>query len=291
MVTDIFQTIILPFAVRALLALLVLFVGRWIAKNIQGWAKTSLQKTGLTPSLVTLITALSYYGILILTGVLMLAVLGVPTATLAAIVGIVVVVLAVALQQSLGNLAATIIFLLFKPFEIHDIIETGGVFGMVQEIQIFSTILLAPDGKTHILPNGKIQGGGLTNYSKTNRLRLNLSFHVHSRDAEPAKEILKGLLGANERVLAEPAAQVFVQELNESNVQLAAWPFVRVEDYGTFPTYFIEQVKQAFDQAGIMIPIPQQDVHLFTRNSGDANRVEVEPGVRHSKELGQPLES
>src|SRR5262245_46990530 len=130
MLTEVLQTIVIPFAVRALLALLVLFVGRWIAGNIQRWARTSLQKTGLTPSLVTLITALSYYAILILTGVLMLAVMGVPTATLAAIVGIVVVVLAISLQQSLGNLAATIMFLLFKPFEINDVIETGGVLGV-----------------------------------------------------------------------------------------------------------------------------------------------------------------
>lgn len=291
MVTDFIQTIVLPFVVRALVAVPVFFIGRWIAKNSQRWAKASLQKTGLTPSLVTLFTALSYYGILVLTGVLILAVLGVPTATLATIVGVVVVVLAIALQQSVVNLAATIIFLLFKPFQIHDVIETGGVLGVVQEIQLFSTTIVAPDGKTHILPNGKIQGAGLTNYSTTNRLRLSLSFNVRSCDVEPAKEILKKLLGANERVLAEPAARVFVQELNDSNVQLAAWPFVRVEDYGTFPTYFIEQAKQAFDQAGIVIPIPQQDVHLLTRNSGEANRVEVEPGVGHSKELGQPLES
>jgi small conductance mechanosensitive channel len=266
MVTDIFQTIILPFAVRALLALPVLFVGRWIAKNIQRWARTSLQKTGLTPSLITLITALSYYAILILTGVLILAVMGVPTATLAAIVGIVVVVLAISLQQSLSNLAATIMFLLFKPFVINDVIETAGVLGVVQEIQVFNTILLGFDGKTHILPNGKIQGAGLTNYSKTNMLRLNLTFNVRSRDVEQAKGILKQLLEADARVLAEPSAQVFVQELQDSSVQLAVWPFVRVADEVAFKACFIEQAKQAFDQASIVLPIPQQDVNLFTRN-------------------------
>jgi small conductance mechanosensitive channel len=270
MLTDILQTIIIPFAVRVLLALLVYVIGRWIAKNIQRWARTSLQKTGLTPSLVTLMTALSYYGILILTGVLMLAVLGVPTATLAAIVGIVVVVLAIALQQSLGNLAATIIFLLFKPFEVNDVIETGGVLGVVQEIQIFNTTLLSPDGKTHILPNGNIQSGGLINYSKTNRIRLDLSFGIdYSSDIEKAKTILMNLLEADERVLTEPAVRVFVHELGDSNVQLVVWPFVTVEDYLTFQTYFVEQVKQAFDQAGIVFPFPQQDVHLITDNSTD----------------------
>jgi small conductance mechanosensitive channel len=249
------------------LALVVFFIGRWLAGHVQRWVTASLQRAGLTASLVTLITTLSYYGMLILTGVVILAVLGVPTATLATIVGVVLVILAISLQQSLGNLAATVMFLLFKPFAINDVIETGGVLGMVQEIQMFSTILIAPDGKTHILPNGKIQAGGLTNYSKTDRLRLNLSFDIsYSSDIDQAKAILLNLLEADERVLAQPAARVFVQQLTDSSVQLVAWPFVRIEDYLTFQTYFVEQVKKAFDQAGIVIPNPQQDVHLFTHN-------------------------
>lgn len=268
MLMDIVQTIVIPFGLRVLLALLVLFVGRWLARNSQRWVTASLQKTSLTPSFVILITALSYYGVLILIGVLMLAVLGVPTATLAAIVSVVVVVLAISLQQSLGNLAATIIFLLFKPFEIKDFIETAGVLGMVQEIQMFSTTLIAPDGKTHILPNGKIQGSGLVNYSKTNRIRLTLSFDInYSSDIDLAKTILMSLLRADERVLAEPPARAFVQKLTDNSIQVAVWLFVKVEDYLTFQTYFVEQVKRAFDQAGIVIPVPQQDVHLFTHNN------------------------
>ena len=267
MFTELLQTIIIPFGLRALLALLVLFIGRWLAGHLRRWVTASLHRTGLTPSFITLLTALSYYGTLLITGVVMLAILGVPTATLAAIVGVVVVILAISLQQSLGNLAATIIFLLFKPFEVNDVIETGGMLGVVQEIQMFSTTLIAPDGKTHVLPNGKIQGSGLTNYSKTDRLRLSLSFDIsYSSDIDQAKEILMKLLEADERVLAEPAARVFVQELSDSSVQLGVWPFVRLENYQIFQTYFVEQVKKAFDQARIVIPFPQQDVHLISHN-------------------------
>ncbi|UCD30105.1 MAG: mechanosensitive ion channel [Planctomycetota bacterium] len=267
MFTEILQTVIIPVGLRVLLALLVLLIGRWLAGHTRRWLNTSLQKAGLTDSFVTLITTLAYYGILILTGLVILGIMGVPTATLVAVVGVVVVILAISLQQSLGNLAATIIFLLFKPFEVGDVIETGGTFGAVQEIQMFNTILIAPDRKTHILPNGKIQGNGLTNYSKTDRLRLNLTFGIsYSSDIDQAKEILMNLLTADERVLTEPAARVFVQQLADSSVQLVAWPFVQNEDYLTFQTYFVEQVKKAFDQAGIDIPFPQRDVHLFTHN-------------------------
>jgi small conductance mechanosensitive channel len=160
--------------------------------------------------------------------------------------------LAIALQQSLGNLAATVIFLLFKPFEINDVIETGDVLGLVREIQLFNTTLISPDGKTHILPNGNIQSNGLANYSKTNRIRIDLSFGIdYSSDIDQAKAILMNLLAADERVLAEPAVRVFVHELADSSVLLTAWPFVRVEDYLTFRTYFVEQVKEAFDQAAL----------------------------------------
>ena len=115
MFTELLQTIIIPFGLQALLALLVLLIGRWLAGHLRRWVTSSLHRTGLTPSFITLLTALSYYGTLLITGVVMLAIMGVPTATLAAIVGVVVVILAISLQQSLGNLAATIIFLLFKP--------------------------------------------------------------------------------------------------------------------------------------------------------------------------------
>jgi small conductance mechanosensitive channel len=267
MFTELVQTIIIPFVLRVLLALLVFFIGRWLAGHIKRWITASLQKTSLTPSFITLITTLAYYGALILTGVVMLAVLGVPTTALVTIVGVVVVILAIALQQSLGNLAATIIFLLFKPFEIGDVIETGGVLGVVQEIQMFYTTLISIEGKTYILPNGNIQSNGLTNYSKTNRVRLNLTFGIdYSSDIDQAKAILMKLLEADERVLAEPAARVFVHELADSSVNLVAWPFVTVEDFLTFHTYFVEQVKKAFDQAGIDIPFPRQDVHLFSHN-------------------------
>jgi small conductance mechanosensitive channel len=267
MLMDILQTIIIPFGVQVLLALLILAVGRWLARHFQRWVTASLQKTSLTASFVTLITALSYYGSMILIGVLMLAVLGVPTATLAAIVGIVVVVLAISLQQSLGNLAATIIFLLFKPFETNDSIESGGVLGVVQEIQMFSTTLLAPDGKTHIVPNGNILGSGLTNYSKTNRIRLDLSVGIdYDSDIDQAKGIMMNLLNADERVLAEPEARVFVEELADSSVLLTAWAFVSFADSQIFQVYFVEQVKKAFDQADIVIPFPHQDVRLFTHN-------------------------
>ena len=175
---DLLRTIVLPIALHILLAVLVWLVGRWLARRSRGWLNESLQKTALTGSFITLITTVSYFGILILAGLLALVALGVPVAALATALGVVVVILAIALQQSLGNLAATVIILLFKPFQLGDVIQAGGLVGVVHEIQMLSTVLNASDGRTHIIPNAKIQGGGLTNHSTIGKLRLSLTFRI-----------------------------------------------------------------------------------------------------------------
>jgi small conductance mechanosensitive channel len=266
-ITEILRTLVLPVALRILLAFLVFLIGRWLAKRSQGWLTDSLQKTALTESFVTLIKALSYYTIMILTVVVVLAILGVPIELLAGSLGVVLIVLSITLRTSLGNLAATVNFLLFKPFEVGDVIEAGGRVGVVHEIQLFDTVLISPDSKTHVLPNGLIQGSGLTNYSKAGILRIDLSFRIsYDSDIDKAKEILTKLLKADARVIPEPPAQVFVQQLAEGTIELVAWPFVKVEDYGTLQPDFVERVKNEFDTAGIVIPLPQQDVHLFTHN-------------------------
>jgi small conductance mechanosensitive channel len=264
MFKDILQTIILPIALRLLLAGVVWVIGRWLARRSQGWLTASLEKTDLTESLITLIKILTYYGILILAGAGALAALGVPISALATALGIITVVLAITLQQSLGNLASTVLILLFKPFKLGDVIETAGTVGVVHEIQILSTVLNSPDGKTHIVPNGKIQSGGMANYSTTGILRLNLSFGIsYDSDLDKAKKILANLMAADERVLDEPAARVFVQQLADSYIELVAWPFAKAEDYGVLQAELVERAMNELDAAGIIMPYPQQDVHLY----------------------------
>ncbi len=254
----------LALMVRLLAVLAILIVGRWLANFARKGLLTSLKRTDLTESMNTLFVTLTYYTIFVLSILLALAVLGVPTTTLITAVGIIVVVLAIALQSSLGNLAATINFLLFKPFEVGDIIETSRVLGIVQEIQIFNTVLAAPDHKTHILPNAKIANTGLANYSKIGNIRVDLVFGIgYESDAQQAKEIIAEILAADGVVLQEPAPQIFVQKLNDSSVDIAVWPFVQIKDFLTFQTTITEQVKNGFDQAGIVIPYPQQDVHII----------------------------
>lgn len=267
---EIFRNLNIDFVaigLRILLAFITIIVGRAVAHMTRRGLLKTLQKTDLTESLNTLIITLSYYTIFILSILMALVILGVPVTALVTSVGLIVVVLAIALQQSLGDLAATINFLLFKPFEVGDIMETGGVLGIVREIQMFSTVIVSPDHKTHVLPNSKIQSAGLANYSKIGTIRLDLSFGIsYDSDVDKAVEILGQLFAEDERVLVEPPPQIFVQNLADSQVEIAAWPFVQIADFLTFREDVTGNVKKAFDKAGIVIPFPQRDVHLFNQN-------------------------
>lgn len=248
------------------LIVIVFIVGRWLAGFSRRWLTKSLARYDLTDSIIMLVATLVYYSILILTVAIVLAILGVPANIIAGAIGVVIIVLAITLQASLGNLAATVNFMLFKTFEVDDLIQTSGILGAVQEIQLFSTVLVSADNKTHILPNGLIQGTGVTNLSKIGTIRADQAYRVsYASDVDKAKQIVATLLAADERVLAEPAPQVFVGKLAEDHMEICAWPFVKIEDFLAFQRDIVENVLTSFEEAGIVIPLPQQEVHLISQ--------------------------
>jgi len=134
----------------------------------------------------------------------------------------------------------------------------------VKEIQFFSTVLVTGDNKEVTIPNAKIQGDNLSNYTRLGRLRVDFVFGVsYHDDLEKVKRVLYEILKADERVLTDPAPIVFVQSLDDSSVALAARPWVKSEDYWTLQWDLPERVKLRFDAEGISIPFPQRDLHLY----------------------------
>ena len=199
-----------------------------------------------------------------------LALVGLPIEALLSASLIIVVILGIALQQSISNLAATIIFMLFQPFRLGELIDANGVMGTVKEIQLFSTVLVTGDNKEITIPNSMIQGNNLINYTRQGRLRVDFVFGVsYADDVNKAKEVLREILAADERVLAEPALVVFVQSLDESSVSIAARPWVKPDDYWTLQWDIPERVKLRFDAQGITIPFPQRDVHVHGRGAAE----------------------
>jgi len=252
------------FALRVGAAIVVFMVGRWLAGRARTTLRVALSKTTLAPSMTRLLLLLVYYGILLITLIIALALIGFPITALLTASLIIVVVLGIALQQSIANLAATIIFMLFQPFKLGELIKANNVLGTVKEIQFFSTVLVTGDNLEVTIPNAKIQGDNLLNYTRLGKLRIDFVFNVsYHSDIEQVKRALSDLFASDARILADPAPRIFVQELGESSVNIAARPWVKPDDYWDVQWEMPERVKRRFDAEGISIPYPQRDVHLF----------------------------
>jgi small conductance mechanosensitive channel len=255
---------VIQLALRIGAAILVFVVGRWLAQRARTALRLALSKTALAPSMTRLLLLLVYYGILLITLIISLALIGFPITALLTASLIIVVILGIALQQSIANLAATIIFMLFQPFKLGELIKANNVLGTVKEIQFFSTVLVTGDNLEVTIPNSKIQNDTLLNYTRLGRLRIDFAFSVsYTANLGHVKRVLYDLLKSDPRVLAEPAPFVFVQELGDSSVKVGVRPWVRIEDYWPLQWDLPERVKARFDAEGISIPFPQRDVHLY----------------------------
>jgi small conductance mechanosensitive channel len=252
------------FALRAGAAILVFFVGRWLARRARTALKLALGKTALAPSMTRLLLLMVYYGILLITLISSLALIGFPITALLTASLVVVVILGIALQQSIANLAATIVFMLFQPFKLGELVKANNVLGTVKEIQFFSTVLVTGDNLEVTIPNAKIQGDTMYNYTRLGKLRIDFVFGVsYHANIEHVKRVLYELLASDARVLADPAPFVFVQELGDSCVNFAVRPWVKPDDYWYVQWELPERVKLRLDAEEIAIPYPQRDVHLF----------------------------
>ena len=154
--------------------------------------------------------------------------------------------------------------ILFRPFKVGDFVEAGGVSGVVEEIQIFSTKMKSGDNKEITVPNGQIVGSTITNYSAKETRRVDLVIGVsYEDDLKKVRAVLEDILNSDERILKDPAPTIGVLELGDSSVNFAVRPWVKSGDY--WPVLFAvqENVKLRFDAEGISIPYPQQDVHFI----------------------------
>lgn len=254
---------LLTIALRIAAAVGVFLFGRWLARRARAALVKALEKASVAPSMERLLLLAAYYGIMMVAVITSLALIGFPIEALLTASLIVVVILGIALQQSISNLAATIVFMLFQPFRLGELIEANGVQGTVKEIQLFSTVLITGDNKEITIPNAEIQGNNLVNYTRQGQLRVDLEFQVsYADDIQKVKAVLGEILAADERVLIKPAPMIYVQSLDESAVTIAVRPWVKSDDYWTLQWDLPERVKLRFDAEGISIPFPQRDVTL-----------------------------
>jgi small conductance mechanosensitive channel len=190
--------------------------------------------------------------------------LGVQTTSLIAIIGAAGLAVGLSLQGTLSNFAAGVMLILFRPFKIGDFIEGGGVLGTVKEIQIFNTILSSPDNRKIILPNSKVSGDTIINFTAIDSRRIDMVFGIsYGDDMKKAREVLMEVVTSDSRVLKDPAPVVAVSELGDSSVNLVCRPWVKPANYWAVYFDVTEKGKEALEANGLSIPFPQRDIHLF----------------------------
>ena len=259
---------LLQIAIKIGIAVLVFLVGRWLAGRVRLTLDKNLSKTKIAPSMIRLLLLAVYYGIMILVSIFALAIVGVPLQPMLTASLLIVVVIGFALQQSLSNLAATILFMLFEPFRLGELVEANGIVGTVKELQLLNTVLVTAENKEVTIPNSKIQGNNLINYTRLGSLRTMFVFRVsYADDITKVKAVLHDIIAGDARVMTEPPPQIFVQSLEENCVSISVRLMAKTEDYFPLLWSIPEQVKLRFDAEGFSPPYPQRDVHLHGRDT------------------------
>lgn len=246
------------------LALITLIIGLWIIRMMVSLTQKAFNKSHADPTLVPFITSLLSWGLKALLLISVASMIGIATTSFVAVLGAAGLAVGLALQGSLANFAGGVLILIFKPYVIGDLIEAQGHLGVVKEVQIFNTILLNPQNKRVIVPNGAMSNGSVTNYSAEGQLRVDITVGIsYASDVSKAKAVLTKMMQDNPQVLQDPAPMVAVSELADSSVNLAVRPWCKVADY--WDVYFetTELAKKVLDENHIEIPFPQRDVHLY----------------------------
>jgi len=257
------DTYVIPWGINIVMAIAIYIIGKVVVSVLVNVLSKIMTRSQYDDMLIDFVKAIARAVLMLFVIIAALDQLNVNTTSLAAILAAAGLAIGLSLQGSLQNFAAGVMLLVFKPFKAGDFIEAGGAMGVVKSISIFTTIMTSADNKEIIVPNGAIYGGNITNYSAKETRRVDMVVGIgYNSDLKKAKEILKEMLAADERILKEPAPTVAVGELADSSVNFVVRPWVATADFWAVKFDFTEAVKLRFDAEGISIPFPQMDLHV-----------------------------
>jgi len=245
-------------------AVVVLIIGRWIAKGVTRIVRRALRRYEVDVTLEKFVCSLVYAILLTIVVIAAINQLGVQTTSLVAVVGAAGLAVGLALQGSLSNFAAGVLIVLFRPYKAGDLIDVAGETGIVKEVQIFTTLLDTLDNKRIVIPNSQVMAGNITNYTANELRRVDLTAGVsYEDDLDKVKSALQAVVAADKRVVKDPEPTIAVFEMADSSVNFVVRPWVKTEEYWDVYFDLTEAIKKRFDQEGISIPFPQRDVHLY----------------------------
>jgi small conductance mechanosensitive channel len=249
------------FGPRLLTAILILVAGFIAGKWVSGWFAGVLERRELEPTLRALFTRFVWALCVLLFAIMALQNLGVELLPLVAGLGVAGAGVALATQGVLSNVVAGLSIIFARPFRVGEYIAIAAVEGVVESITLFSTTLVHADRSRVVIPNRKVVGEILHNYGRVRQLDFTVGV-AYDTDLSAALAIIREVLAANPRVLQDPAPVVAPLQLGESAVALAVRPWVLVEDQGAAGGEVCAAVLEAFRARGVVMPMPQREVHL-----------------------------
>jgi small conductance mechanosensitive channel len=261
---EMLQTKGIDFGINVVIALAIFYFGKMVISLVVRGIRKVMQRQEVDKTLETFVCNLVRMVLLVIVIIAAIGQLGIQTTSFIAIFGAAGLAVGLALQGSLSNFAAGVLIVLFRPYRVGDFIEAAGISGVVEQVQILTTILKTGDNKQIIVPNGQIMDSIITNYSANDKRRVDMVVGVsYDDDLDKVRSTIEELIAAEERVLEEPACTIAVSALADSSVNFVVRPWVKTGDYWGVMFDLTEAIKKRFDKEGISFPFPQQDVHLY----------------------------
>lgn len=262
--------IVTSYGLDVLGALAILIVGVWVSKKAARITGTALKRTDkIDDTLTSFFTSMVRYVVLVLVGVAVLNQFGVQTASLIAVVGAAGLAIGLALQGTLSNVAAGVMLLLFRPFKVGHYVEVAGVAGTIKELNLFFTVMATPDNVQIIVPNGKVWGDSITNYSANDTRRVDFVLGVsYDADLDKTHDSIMAVIATDARIKADPEPMVAVSEMADSSVNFVTRVWVDAGDYWGVKFDLTKAFKERFDQDGIDIPYPTRTLHMVSKKDG-----------------------
>ena len=251
------------YSLRFVAALATLIIGLYVVNFVSKIALAMLERARVDRTLHTFLGSMVSVVLKILVYITALGVIGIEMTSFIAVLGAAGLAVGMALSGTLQNFAGGVMVLLFKPYEVGDVIEAQGYVGEVKEIQIFTTVLTTSDNKTVLIPNGPLATGSLINYSTQATRRVDWTFAIsYGDDLDAAFSVLKKLIAEDEKILRDPEPFVAVNTLATSAVNITVRVWVNSPDYWAVFFRMNEAVYKSFPKAGLHIPFPPMDLRL-----------------------------
>ncbi|MCM8530239.1 MAG: mechanosensitive ion channel [Lentisphaeraceae bacterium] len=245
-------------------ALLIFFVGRILISGVISMSDKLMEKSKVEDTLRSFIKALIKITLMVVVILAALEQVGVKTTSFIAILAAAGLAIGMALKDTLGNFASGVMIILFKPYKVGHFVEVAGTSGVIEEVNLFNTVLRTGDNIQMYIPNGSITGGKISNYSVKPTRRIDLIIGCgYDDDLKAVKEALVTIVSSHEKVLEEPEPIVAVSNLGDNSVNFVVRPWVNNADYWPVRFELIEQIKLMFDEKGFSIPYPQRDIHVY----------------------------